>query len=76
MTIETQKNFENLDFNLNSIWEFSNNILNLENILIQENKEQTEKCCKNLNNIFSEELAKKWFDFNLALNTKIPKFIW
>ena len=29
------------------------------------------ECCKNLNNIFAEELEKKWIDFFAALNSKV-----
>lgn len=86
--MENLNNFENSreHINLNEwLWENSKsaNIFKIENILNPDSfekqnelSEQIEKCCKNLNNIFAEEFAKKWIDFNLALQTKVPNFIW
>lgn len=85
---EILKNYENSNDLLNLkewLWEKSEsyNILKIEDLLNPNSKEkqdyiskETEKCCHNLNNIFSKEFEKKWLDFISALNSKIEKPIW
>lgn len=52
------------------------NISDLENLFKNFDKKETAECCKNLNNIFAEEIAKLWFDFKKAMQSKVPNPIW
>lgn len=79
---EKIKNNENLQKN-NEVLEKLNEvdyILAIEKLFNPEKNdylnEQTEKCCANLNDIFSNEIAKKWFDFSEALKAKVPNPVW
>lgn len=80
MTPEIWNNYENLQNNDKEVNLTSNDIEAVQNILNPENenilKELTEVCCKNLNNIFTEELAKKWYDFQKAMKTIVKNPIW
>lgn len=76
---EILKNKENLK-NIFKQDHFVENVYKIEEILNIENdknlKELLEKCCKNLNNIFIEEIEKKWYDFKEAILTIVENPIW
>lgn len=52
------------------------NISDLENLFKNFDKKETAECCTNLNHIFTQEIAKLWFDFKKAMQSKVPNPIW
>ncbi|RKW21986.1 hypothetical protein D8B46_06325 [Candidatus Gracilibacteria bacterium] len=72
---------ENLKTNNENIFEANNflaeenhlsyNIERIHDLFQNPDKKMLIECCKNLNNIFAEELEKKGIDFFAALNSKV-----